>query len=427
MSNAFAPTPAERAFLLARQREVLAYFLDNQAVGGLILDRQANHRELRRTGWCSSAATGMGLLALALAAEEPYRLLSAADAATRVRGILTTALTRLPHDHGILPHFVDAVSGEPRGSDAFSTVDTSWLVGGALGAAALLADPECEALATQLAERIDWRAWSDARGLIRHGRNTRGEFLDVVWDRINGETILLYVLAAGAAPERALVDGAGASLRTFTGTVAGLRFNNADLGLFAFEYGLDLFDVSALRGPGGLDLAGEAQLAALANQRICQEAAPRFATYRQFWGLSDGDGPGVSPETDTYRADGPGFPLDGTAHLSATLAAVALAPAEVFDNLYRAESDPALRLRGRYGYSSVNLDRHWVGCDAVGIDAGAAVLALDNCLMDNRLRRTFARLPWVSRGLQRLGFTRTGETVRDTDLTADPSRLRGAP
>ncbi len=42
----------------------------------------------------------------------------------------------------------------------------------------------------------------------------------------------------------------------------------------------------------------------------------------------------------------------------------------------------------------------------VGIDAGAAVLALDNFLAANRVRKVFHELPCVARGLERLGFTR---------------------
>jgi hypothetical protein len=41
----------------------------------------------------------------------------------------------------------------------------------------------------------------------------------------------------------------------------------------------------------------------------------------------------------------------------------------------------------------------------VGIDAGAAVLALDNYLMENRVRAVFHELPCVRRGLESLGFS----------------------
>ena len=73
---AFSLMPAERGLLLRLQRQTLRYFLDNQRPGGLVLDRQRNHGVPQAHGWCSTAATGMGFIALALAAAPPYRLLA---------------------------------------------------------------------------------------------------------------------------------------------------------------------------------------------------------------------------------------------------------------------------------------------------------------------------------------------------------------
>ena len=50
------------------------------------------------------------------------------------------------------------------------------------------------------------------------------------------------------------------------------------------------------------------------------------------------------------------------------------------------------------------MDQRWVSRDMVGIDLGAAVLALDNYLMHDRVRDVFVSLPCVRRGLERLGF-----------------------
>jgi hypothetical protein len=402
------PAPPERTFLLELQHEALRYFLDNQRPGGLILDRQANHGPLRSGGWCSTAATGMGLAAVALASAEPYRLLTPQEAAARVRAAVETALERLPQDHGMMPHFVDPATGELYGHDVVSTVDSCWLVAGALWASAFLHDPRVDDLAGRLYKRVDWLYWTvpeiDPRGLIRHGKARDGQILAGSWDRLDGECIFMYVLGAGAEAGRALPPKSLKSLSPFYGTVAGLRFNNADLGLFAFQYGLDLLDLQHWRPPGGIDLAAEARLGTFANYLICREHAMRFVTYRRFWGLSDGDGPADPPATYAYRDYGPGRPIDGTAHLIATLGSVAHAPQEVLQNLHEADRDQALGAHGRYGFSNVNLDRHWIASDMVGIDAGAAVLAVDNYLMADRVRRVFHSLPCVARGLQQLGF-----------------------
>jgi hypothetical protein len=155
---------AERALLLHLQLLGLRFFLDNQTRDGLVLDRQRNFGPRRLHGWCSTAATGMGFLALALASAEPFRLLTPTAAAARIRRGLQTVLQELPHRQGVLPHFVDSVTREAVGSDVCSTVDTAWLIAGALGAAAFLSNGELEELAQRLFERVDWRAWTTRAG-----------------------------------------------------------------------------------------------------------------------------------------------------------------------------------------------------------------------------------------------------------------------
>jgi hypothetical protein len=399
---------ADRAFLLQLQRQALQYFVDNQAPGGLVLDRQSNHGSPRRHGLYSTAATGMGFIALALAGAPPYQLLTPKAAVGRVRAGLEAALDRLPHDQGVVPHFLDAATGAVVGFDAFSTIETAWLLAGALWAAAFLQDADLEALAGRLYHRVDWQHWTGpnvagACGLLRHGKIADGRFLACCWDRLNGETAFMYVLGAGAAEGRALAAESWAALRPFYGTAGGRSFNNADLGLFVFQYGLDLLDLRQWRAPGPVDLCAEAEVALLANEQTCRALGTTFATYRRYWGLSAGDGP-APPAPEAYRCYAPSGPIDGTAHVTATLASVAHGPAAVLQNLYEAQHDAELRIRGHYGFSNVNVDQGWVSRDVVGIDLGAAVLALDNFLEGNRVRAVFHSLPCIRRGLQRLGF-----------------------
>jgi hypothetical protein len=450
--------PAARKFLHGLQVQALSYALDNQTPSGLILDRQSNHGPRRGHGLCSTAATGMGMISLALASAEPYHLLPHSDAVARVRHTLEGARDRLPHTHGVLPHFVEAASGAVVGIDQRSTIDTAWFVAGGLWAATFLRDPGLERLAGDLYGRIDWHYWTapaqgsghrsqgsgdrgkestdalrssdcrsptpdpcfltpdscsltpdpwDGAGLLRHAQDGRGHFLPSCWDRLNGETVFMYVLAAGADGPHAWPVGAWPRLGTFAGRVAGFRFGNADLGLFVFQYGLDLLDLRRWREPGGVDLAGEAVLAAEANYRCCRGLSEHFATFRHYWGLSAGDGPGEADAGDIYRCYAPSGPIDGTAHVTASLASVAQAPSLVWENLWQAQSDRTLAARGRYGFSNLNHDLRWAGRDMVGIDAGAAVLAVDNYLMGQRVRQVFHQIGWVQEGLQRLRFRPT--------------------
>jgi hypothetical protein len=220
------------------------------------------------------------------------------------------------------------------------------------------------------------------------------------WDRLNGETVALYVLAAGADDDRCWRADNWDRLGRFVGEAGGLHFGSADLGLFVFQYGLDLLDVSHASLPGD-DLVVDAARAVEANFRVCRAAADRFSTYQRFWGLSAGDGPDSTRAGYAYRAYAPAVPLDGTAHVMATIASLAHSPSHVWENIFQADSN-CPRMRGRYGFGNVNLDRDWVGKDVVGIDAGAAALALDNCLCSGRIRRVFHSLSVVRRGLDRI-------------------------
>jgi hypothetical protein len=383
---------SDRDFLYGLQTQALHYFLDNQTAGGLILDRQSNHAPLRSGGVCS------------LAAEPEYALLSPTYAVERVGAALLACLLDVPADRGVLPHFVDSETGAVLGVDVCSTVETAWLAAGAMWAARSLRDRGLAELATAIYERIDWAYWCRHDGLIRHGKDGSGRFLKCAWDRLNGETAFMYALAAGADDGRCLPEGAWDALQPFHGTVAGLRFASADLGLFVFQYGLDLLDLRSWQAPGPVDLWAEAGVATEANRRACRAAADRFTTYRRFWGLSAGDGPGNGSSADIYREYSPAGTIDGTAHLTATLASIAHRPEDVLDNLRAADGDRRLGARGRYGFSNVNLDAGWVGRDMVGIDAGAAVLALDNFLCGDRVRSVFHALPCVRRAVERLGF-----------------------
>jgi hypothetical protein len=346
----------------------------------------------------------MGCVALALAAEPEYALLSPTVAVERVGAALRTCLLDLPADHGVLPHFVEADTLAVRGADVCSTVETAWLAAGAMWAARSLRDPGLADLAIALYTRIDWAYWCQHDGLIRHGKDGSGKFLKCAWDRLNGETAFMYALAAGAETGRCLPAGGWEALQPFHGTVAGLRFASADLGLFVFQYGLDLLDLRSWQTPGTLDIWADAAVATEANRLACHAAADHFTTYRRFWGLSAGDGPGHG-SGDVYRDYSPAGTIDGTAHLTATLASIAHRTGEVLDNLRAADADPRLGARGRYGFSNVNLDAGWVGGDMVGIDAGAAVLALDNFLCGDRVRSVFHALPCIGRAVERLGFS----------------------
>lgn len=424
----------DKRLLLEYQTLTLSYFLDNQLPHGLILDRQANQGPLRQDGLCSTSATGMGLLAIALASTPEYGLLSRYDARRRIsRGI--EAAFRLEHVRGIMPHFTRSDGITPVGSDKLATIDSAWLVAGALLAAEIPGMESLRPRALELYNRVDWRYWTVAKriedlrnqpgdmndNLVRHARGhwllhgmrDDGTFLPSHWDLLNAETAFMYLLGCGAHRRKRLGMGIWNDLIAEREHVPADTTNGA-LGLFVSQYSLELVDFSRIPLPGNVRLQAECRQGVRANYRACRNESVRFKTYRRFWGMSAGDGPPAEDpqlaaqhsddafkHPDEYRPYGPVEPpaIDGTAHVMATVASVRVEPHLVLQNMRATRGFK--RMLGRYGYSNVNLDRNWFSRDVVGIDVGAACMGIDNALHGNRLPRLFARSAPVARAISR--------------------------
>ena len=246
---------------------------DSSSTASAIVDRW------RSDGLCSLAATGMGWIALALASEEPYRLLPRCEATLRIRTGLETALHGLPHHRGIVPHFVDSRTGRVHGDDYLSTVETAWLAAGRRGPPPFCAITNWNDLAPRwrnASTGITGRLPTNRNAFVAARTDARGRFIPWSWDRLNGETVFMYVLATGAAKELCASGRGLAASAPFYGTVADLHFNNSDLGLFVFQYGLDLLDLSDWLPPDGVDLAAEAGVAAEANYRALPRVGRHF-------------------------------------------------------------------------------------------------------------------------------------------------------
>ena len=382
------------------------YFVDNQLpTHGLALDRQRNFEPQEFNGWVSLSATGMGLILLALTCREVNCMITKFDARRRIKLALETGL-QLKNDHGILPHFVTADTLSPVSSDQAATIDCSWFMAGGLAAAYYLEDDRLIALAEELYDRVDWRYWSTKRMssdavMLVHGADPAGTWLPGKWDRLNGETAFMYLMAIGARDGKFIPPVSWQKLPTAPGAVEGLTFASADLGLFVANYSSTLVDFGRVQSLGQPNLGLEAVKAAEANYRVCRRISANFSTYRQFWGLSAGDVPGTNG--DEYHAVAPGHEVDGTAFITATFGSIEHVPDLVLRNLKATENGGEPRLwEGKYGFSNVNLDRNWVSRDIVGIDVGIAGMAIANALHNGLVREIWHKVPAMRRALSRL-------------------------
>jgi hypothetical protein len=346
----------------------------------------------------------MGFMAIAIASSPDHHMLTHAQAVARIRKGIQTSL-KLHSDHGLMPHFLDATTMKPIGQDNISTIDSGWLIAGALLSAEYLDDDGLRALADKLYQRVDWAYWGTQTpdGIqLAMGADATGKKLPVQYDRYDSEAAVLYMLAFGADNGTNIPAENWFKLSLKPGVVAGIQVTNYDLGLFAFQFGGSLIDYNRLPLHGMPDLNREHNKAALANFAACREASKQYKTFERYWGLSAGDGPPDAPGgADVYRVYAP-QEIDGTAHITASLASIEQVPELVLGNIKAAEAETQLKAHGRYGYSNINVDKNWVSHDVVGIDIGAAVMALENELYKQRMRTVWHKTAVMQRALRRL-------------------------
>jgi hypothetical protein len=346
----------------------------------------------------------MELMAIALASAREYDLIPRKEAEARIVKALEHALT-VPEVDGMIAHFYGEDGNPIETYDAIATIDSSWLIAGGLWAAAFSKSPAIHALASKLYERVNWRLWADGSDrvkpdLLRHGMAKTGKPLMTRWDRLNAETAFMYLIATAACGTKNIDRAVWRQLAPYWSKSQGRRSASGDLGLFAQRWSLELFDFAPYVFTDGLNLVDEGALGACLNYETCRALASVHKTFKLLWGLSPGDGPPDAHRNDDppgteekYREYAPGY-TDGTANIESTGPAIYCCTDEVLDNMQN--SIRIGKVLGRYGFSSVNLDRKFISPDVIATDLAATILAFDNLLFGGRIRRVFAEVPCIT-------------------------------
>jgi hypothetical protein len=184
------------------QRETFGYFLhETNPANGLVVDKT-------EAGWPASiAATGLALACYPVAVERGFMSRSAAALRT-----LTTLRFFWHSPHGPEPdatgfqgfyyHFLDMQTGRRAWQCELSTVDTTFLLAGALAAAMYFdadnADEgELRTLAHALYGRTNWQWAQNGGNTVTHGWKPESGFLHYRWEGYD-EALLLYVLGLGS-------------------------------------------------------------------------------------------------------------------------------------------------------------------------------------------------------------------------------------
>jgi hypothetical protein len=411
------------------QRDAFRFFLvESNPANGLVPDST-------RPGSTSSiAAVGFALAAYAVGADRGF--MTRPEATSRVLATLRffwESRQGVEKDatgyKGFYYHFLDMRTGRRARASELSTIDTTFLLAGALAAAAYFDrdtsdEREICALADALYRRADWR-WAQHGGLtVAHAWTPERGFAKARWEGYS-EAILLYALGLGS-PTHPLP---AASYTEWTRTyrwrkVYGLEHLYAGP-LFIHQLSHIWIDFRGIDDDymraRGIDYFENSRRATFAQQAYAIRNPRRFRGYSETcWGLTASDGPGpatrridgVDRRFFDYRARSIPFgPDDGTIAPWAAVASLPFAPEIVLPTIrHFTEAHPGstsnvglLRsfnptFRVRDGGEG---DWHSPGC--YGLEQGPIVLMIENH-RSGLLWRLMKRCPHLVTGLRRAGF-----------------------
>ena len=414
------------------QCQTFDYFLhETNPSNGLVIDKTA-------PDWPSSiAATGLALACYPVAVQRGFMSRAAA-----VERVLVTLRFFWNSPQGPEPdatgykgfyyHFLDMQTGRRAWQCELSTVDSAFLLAGALTAGiyfdAVTADEsEIRTLADALYRRADWQ-WAQNQGAtLTHGWKPESGFLTYRWEGYD-EALLLYMLGLGS-PTYPLPES------SYTAWTSTYRWEHN----YGYEYlyagPLFIHQLSHI----WIDFLG-IQDAYMRNKDIDYFENSRRATYVQqkyaicnplghkdyghcCWGITASEGPGP----DTIKINGknqeffdyvgrgvPYGPDDGTLAPWALVASLPFAPEIVLPALNQCIHQAKMTEFNSYGFKASFNPSHpgnsgnpygwWVSPYHFGLNQGPIILMIEN-YRSGFLWELMKRCPYLVTGLRRAGFT----------------------
>ena len=413
---------------LARlEHDTFKYFADEVNLeNGLVRD------STKRGSFASIAVVGFALTAYAIAVERKYM--------TRAEAVKRTLTTlRFFHDaphgeqrdatgyKGFYYHFLDMKTGRRAGECELSTIDTTYLLAGALTAACYFnadtkAEREIRELAGTLYERADWQWAQNGALTVSHGWRPERGFIRYRWTGYS-EALILYVLGL-ASPTFPLP---AESYSAWTSTYKWKKLYGHE---FVYAGPLFIHHLSHMwidfRGIQDDYMRGKAsnyfensRRAIYAQQAYAMRNPKKFAGYERFsWGITASDGPGPAERRINgrrvrffdYKARSiPYGPDDGTLAPWAVAASLPFAPEVVLPSLRRLNKDYP-EITNQYGFKcSYNPTfksgkrKGWVSKGYYGLDQGPIIMMIEN-YRTGLIWRLMRRSPVIVEGLRRAGF-----------------------
>jgi hypothetical protein len=409
------------------QRLTFDYFLkETNPENGLVPD------STRQGAPCSITPTGFALAAYPVGVERGF--ITRRDAIKRtlttLRFFFNSRQGRQPDVtgyKGFYYHFLDMKTGRRTWDCELSTIDSTFLIAGALTAAEYFNrdaedEREIRTLAHAMYARVDWQ-WAQNRGVtVTHGWRPESGFIKYRWQGYN-EALILYVLGL-ASPTHPLPEKSyRAWIRTYKWKkLYGREFLYAGP-LFIHQLSHMWIDFRGIQDEymrhKASDYFENSRRATYIQQQYAIRNPLGFKGYGEhIWGLTASDGPGPASKKiggklvqfyDYINRGAPNGPDDGTLAPWAVVASLPFAPEIVLPSIqYFDETFP--EMTSHYGFKcsfnptfSTAASKEWISKGYYGLDQGPIVLMIEN-YRSEFLWRLMRRCPYIIDGLRRSGF-----------------------
>ena len=413
------------------QRDSFGYFLhETNPASGLVIDKTA-------PDWPASiAATGLALACYPVGVERGFMARDAAaeQTLTTLRFFWNSHQGPEPDStgyKGFYYHFLDMQTGRRAWQCELSTVDSAFLLAGALTAGLYFdADSpdehEIRTLADALYRRADWQ-WAQNQGAtVTHGWKPESGFLKCRWEGYD-EAMLLYMLGLGS-PTYPLPES------SYLAWTSSYRWEHC----YGYEYlysgplfthqlshvWIDFRGIQdAYMRSKDSDYFENSRRATYVQQQYAIDNPLEFAGYgKHCWGLTASEGPGPGTiklagiEHTFFDYVGRGVPYgpdDGTIAPWAVAASLPFAPEIVLPTLKYCIHQAELTKLNPYGFKASfnptypgNADspKGWVSPWHFGLNQGPIILMIEN-YRTGLLWQLMRNCPYIAHGLRRAGFS----------------------
>ncbi|MEO6781557.1 MAG: glucoamylase family protein [Bradyrhizobium sp.] len=411
------------------QRDTFGYFLkEANRANGMVPDNT------RKGAHASITAIGFALTAYTIGVERGFiaRTEAIQRTLTTLRFFRQSEQSEAPSAtgyKGFYYHFLYMDSGRRAWESELSTIDSTFLLVGALTAAAYFdgdtpEEREIRTVAEELYARADWEWALNAGETVSMGWKPECGFLPYRWEGYN-EGLILYVLALASPTHPIPSESYKAQTRTYRWkTLFGYEFLYAGP-LFVHQLSHMWVDFRGIQDEfmreKRIDYFENSRRATYVQQQYAIQNPLEYEGYSEHcWGLTASDGPGpttlridgVERRFFDYEARGvPYGPDDGTIAPWAAAASLPFAPEIVLPALQHF-SDRYPEMISEYGFKcsfnptfiAAPLGKiGWISKGYYGLDQGPIVIMIENH-RSGFFWELMKKCPFIAEGLLKAGF-----------------------